>query len=323
MNHGSLFNGIGGFQLAAEWMGWKNVFSSEIDSFCNRITKYYWPNCIQHGDIHKTDFTIYRGTIDVVTGGFPCQPYSVAGKRKGKTDERHLWPEMLRAIREIQPDWVVPENVHGFINWSRGMVFDEVQTDLETAFKESKENLEREGYDVVPIVLPACAKDAPHIRNRIWFVAHARNNGHGNGFGKVGQTKENFKGEEQRKEWNKIFGERNRNNIERIDASGNAANTTFSRMEGNRSDRKQESQSQIGQGLSGCNSSRNNWEKWPTQPPICDGNDGISTRLDLTTISKRKWIEESLKAGGNAIVPQVAFELFKAIETYNVLQTDK
>jgi len=107
MRHGSLFSGIGGFDLAAEWMGWENVFHCEWNKFGQQVLKYYWPKAISYEDITKTDFTIHRGRIDILTGGFPCQPYSSAGKRLGKEDERHLWPEMLRAIREIQPSWVV------------------------------------------------------------------------------------------------------------------------------------------------------------------------------------------------------------------------
>lgn len=124
LSHGSLFSGIGGFDLAAEWMGWENKFHCEIEEFPKRVLKYYWPNAKSYDDITKTDFTIWRGKIDILTGGFPCQPYSVAGKRLGKEDDRHLWPEMLRAIREIQPSWVVGENVSGLINWNGGLVFD-------------------------------------------------------------------------------------------------------------------------------------------------------------------------------------------------------
>ena len=160
MRHGSLFSGIGGFDLAAQWMGWENVFHCEWNEFGKRVLSYYWPNAISYHDITKTDFTIYRGGIDILTGGFPCQPYSMAGKRKGKDDERHLWPEMLRAIREIQPRWVVGENVLGLVNWDGGLVFDEVQADLES-----------QGYEVQPYVLPACAVNAPHRRDRVWFVA--------------------------------------------------------------------------------------------------------------------------------------------------------
>src|SRR5690625_805792 len=106
MNHGSLFSGIGGFDLAAEWMGWENIFNCEIEELPRKILNHYWPDAISYEDIKKTDFTIHRGQIDILTGGFPCEPYSQAGKRLGKDDERHLWPEMLRAIREIAPTWI-------------------------------------------------------------------------------------------------------------------------------------------------------------------------------------------------------------------------
>lgn len=162
MNHGSLFSGIGGFDLAAQMMDWENIFHCEWNPFGQKILKHYWPKAISYNDITQTDFSIHRGKIDILTGGFPCQPYSVAGKRKGKEDERHLWPEMLRAIREIQPSWVVGENVFGLINWSGGLVFHEVQTDLEAA-----------GYEVWPYVLPAAAVNAPHRRDRVWFIAHS------------------------------------------------------------------------------------------------------------------------------------------------------
>lgn len=129
--HGSLFSGIGGFDLAAQWMGWENAFHCEINPFARQILKYYWPKAVAYADIKQTDFTIWRGKINVLTGGFPCQPYSIAGNRKGTEDDRHLWPEMLRAIRQIAPRIVVGENVHGFVNWKGGMVFNQMQADLE------------------------------------------------------------------------------------------------------------------------------------------------------------------------------------------------
>jgi len=165
MTHGSLFSGIGGFDLAAEWMGWGNKFHCEWNEFGQKVLNYYWPDAECFTDITKSDFTKYANRIDILTGGFPCQPYSMAGKRKGKEDERHLWPEMLRAIKEIQPRWVVGENVFGLVNWSGGLVFHEVQTDLEAA-----------GYEVWPYVLPAVSVNAPHRRDRIWFVAYSRHN---------------------------------------------------------------------------------------------------------------------------------------------------
>ena len=130
MTHASLFSGIGGFDLAAEYMGWDNVFNCEWEDFPHRVLQHQFPNAEQHRDIHDLDATQYHGRIDVLTGGFPCQPYSVAGKRKGKEDERHLWPEMLRVIRECSPRWVVGENVRGLVSWNGGLVFEEVCVDL-------------------------------------------------------------------------------------------------------------------------------------------------------------------------------------------------
>lgn len=165
LKHGSLFSGEGGFDLAAQWCGWDNAFHCEITPFCRHILKYYWPNAKLYKDIRDTDFTVLRGRIDVLSGGFPCQPYSVAGKRKGKDDDRHLWPEKLRAVREISPIWVVGENVRGLVNWNGGLVFDEVQADLEA-----------EGYEVLPFILPAAGVEAPHRRERILFIAYSDSN---------------------------------------------------------------------------------------------------------------------------------------------------
>ena len=134
----SLFSGIGGFELAAEWAGWQNVVSCEINPFGRQVLNHYWPNAYHHDDIktltfEKIDYELKQrfgenwDSDDIIlTGGFPCQPYSAAGKRLGKEDERHLWPEMLRIIREVQPKWVVGENVLGLVNWSGGLVFEEV-----------------------------------------------------------------------------------------------------------------------------------------------------------------------------------------------------
>jgi DNA (cytosine-5)-methyltransferase 1 len=163
MKHGSLFSGIGGFDLAAEWMGWENVFHCEINEFCNKILKHYWPNAKSYTDIKSTNFNIWKGTIDIITGGFPCQPFSGAGNRKGKEDDRYLWEEMLRTIREVQPRWVVCENVSGLISLSKGMVFHEIQTSLEA-----------EGYEIFPVLnIPACSKDLPHKRERVWIIAYS------------------------------------------------------------------------------------------------------------------------------------------------------
>lgn len=162
MTHGSLFSGIGGFDLAAEWMGWTNVFQVEFDLFCQKVLKKNFPHANIYGDIREFDGRPYAGAIDVISGGFPCQPFSVAGKRKGEADDRHLWPEMLRVIREIAPAWVVGENVAGLISMDGGRVFEQICADLESL-----------GYSPEAFVIPAIGVGAPHRRDRLWIAAHA------------------------------------------------------------------------------------------------------------------------------------------------------
>ncbi len=166
MTHWSLFSGIGGFDLAAEWAGWTNLFNCEIDPFCQKVLKYHFPNVEQYKNICETDFTVWRGRVNVLSGGFPCQPFSLAGKRKGTEDERHLWLEMLRAIREICPGWVVGENVPGILNLSNGLVFEQVCSDLEN-----------EGYNVGAYILPAASVNGKIRRERCWFIAKSMRNG--------------------------------------------------------------------------------------------------------------------------------------------------
>lgn len=165
MRHASLFSGIGAPELAAYWLGWENVFHCEINPFCRQVLNYWFTNSKSYEDITKTDFREWQGTIDVLTGGFPCQPFSVAGKRKGTEDNRYLWPEFKRAIREIKPPWVIGENVAGILS----MVQPSKKADMEnipaTEYEDKQEfvietickDLEAEGYTVQPIVIPACA----------------------------------------------------------------------------------------------------------------------------------------------------------------------
>lgn len=157
----NLFDGIGGFGLAAKWMGWDNVASCEIDPYCRRVLDYWFDYKYIYDDIKTTDFTTLRGHIDLVTGGFPCQPFSLAGKQLGEKDDRYLWPHMLRAIREVRPRWVVAENVRGLLTQSDGVVFEQVCAGMEA-----------EGYEAQPFVLPAAGVGAPHRRDRLWIVAH-------------------------------------------------------------------------------------------------------------------------------------------------------
>lgn len=166
MKHADIFSGIGGWLMAAQWVGWQTEFNCEINPFARKVLKYYYPDAIQYEDITKTDFSVHRGGIDVLTGSWPCQPFSLAGKQKGKDDQRYLWPELLRAIREIGPRWFVGENVPGLINGNGGMEFEQVCSDLEA-----------EGYEVTPFIIPAAGVGAPHQRERLWIVAFKASSG--------------------------------------------------------------------------------------------------------------------------------------------------
>ena len=320
----SLFSGIGGFELAAQWMGWDNVLSCEINPFGRKVLEHYWPDSYHHDNVK----TLNRETIlknsrwnpaadTVVCGGFPCQPYSAAGKRLGTEDDRHLWPEMLRTIREIQPTWVVGENVRGLTNWNGGVVFDQVQADLEN-----------EGYEVTPFLLPACAVNAPHRRDRIWFVAYSVNGGHSTG----------RKEEAESRELSRI----NRPEMVSREPDGTSissvtSDTANTGIEGMRPERENEiygfrdASNTQDSGLStrsvrpkkeqfrGRNITMGSrqWDGFPTQSPVCSRNDELSSRLVGITFSKHR--QESIKAYGNAVVPQLVLQIFMAIEKYNNL----
>ena len=278
MKHIGLFEGIGGFSLSAQLVGWETIAWCEWDAFCQTVLKYHFPHATPHSDIRTTDFTGYHGKIDILTGGFPCQPYSTAGKRKGTDDERHLWPEMRRAIREISPRWVVGENVGGLISWNGGLVFEQVQVDLEA-----------EGYEVQAFVLPACGVDAPHKRDRVWFVAHSKMHNDRGSAGEVSKT--------NGRQVCELLSELGCSD----EAPAAAANATGSgRFQVN---------SESKPGLATQNIP--DWRQFPTQPPLCSRNDGFSPELVGITVSKHR--RESIKAYGNAIVSQVALQIFKAI----------
>ncbi len=321
---GHLFNGIGGFALAAHWMGWSNVMHCEIDPFCNKVMNHHFPNSFQHEDIRTTDFTIWRGSIDLITGGFPCQPYSTAGKRKGTADDRHLWPQMLRASREIQPGWIVGENVRGLTNWNGGLVFDEVQADLEA-----------EGYKVLTFLLPAAGVNAPHRRDRIWFIAHRANAGAESmrsGKDKIHESGSfaNAKGIGRdngiaKNEWSAPGKKHTFSNTPEVCIQQYVTNAECLRLPvGNDQQDGRGTQSIIER--SNC---IGYWQNFPTQSPVCNRNDGIPFGLADYPVSSKygsrilkgkqaygRWRKESIKALGNAIVPQVAYQIFKAIEQY-------
>lgn len=270
LTHASLFSGIGGAELAASWLGWTNMFHCEIQEFQRKVLEYWFPNSISYEDITKTDFSKWRRHIDVLTGGFPCQPFSVAGKRKGAEDNRYLWAEMLRAIRQIQPTWVVGENVNGILSMVQpgketkmgrtNDLFDEnfiYRKEQKFTIEAICEDLESAGYSVQPFVIPACAVGAPHRRDRVWIVAHAK--------------------------------------------GARSARELFGKQEQIQSDRQN------------CRIDKSDFRCFPTQSPICNRDDGLPFRMADLTISFPKWRSKSIEVLGNAWVPQVAFEIFKAI----------
>ena len=375
MKHASLFSGIGGFDLAAQWMGWTNVFHVEINPWCSKILNYHFPQSKSYEDITKTDFTPWRGKIDILTGGFPCQPFSVAGGRKGQDDDRYLWPQMLRAIREIRPTWVIGENVAGIISMvqpgeeitveSQASLFEtadkETIHDQEFVIESVCRDLEREGYTIQPLVIPACATGAPHRRDRVWFIAYRPNAGtkdlqpggkngiygfesNPNTSSKRLQTKrsEQFPariarvctqsithpdGErcnDRSDNWKErsFYYDKERNTqedqpkwTERKCWIGPNCSVT-SNSQGPRIKRKRkQQQKQIQPYRQDSRDIQTSWEKFPTQSPVCSRDDGLSSKLDGITFSK--WREESVKAYGNAIVPQVAFGIFKSINIVN------
>lgn len=251
MRHGSLFSGIGGFDLAAEWMGWENVFQVEKDSFCQKVLEKNFPQTKRYGDIKEFDGTKYRGAVDIISGGFPCQPFSEAGKRKGKEDDRFLWPEMLRVIREIRPAFVVCENVNGIISLGLG----DVLTSLEDT-----------GYITETFVIPACGVGAQHRRDRVWIIAYQDS-----------QSDKSLNG----------------NSRSRKLGSNHVPFTEYERCEEQRFTGKFQSDPVVPNG------------RWGDKSGFRGGTYGVPNRVDR------------IKSLGNAIVPQVAYEIFKAIEIVN------
>jgi DNA (cytosine-5)-methyltransferase 1 len=297
--HLDLFSGIGGFALAARWAGFRTIGFCEIDKYCQKIlAKNFLADtegrsllsadesstergCDSrldagrngariHSDIFKLDGTRYRG-VTLVTGGFPCQPFSVAGKRRGKADERHLWPEMLRVISEARPAWVLGENVAGII----GMELDQVLSDLETI-----------GYATRTFVIPACGVDAQHRRNRAWIVANAT------------QRQDNG---------------RERGNLEDTTGGRRCIDATIEPCGQDVADTECGGQSGPGQLVDAINSTTTETREatqpkhgrgpsiWLTEPDVGRVAHGIPARVDR------------LRGLGNAIVPQVAYQILKVI----------
>lgn len=400
MRHASIFSGIGAPELAAHWLGWENAFHCEINPFCKQVLRYWFSNSISYDDITKTNFRKWQGKIDVLTGGFPCQPFSVAGKRKGAEDNRYLWPEFKRAIREIRPPWVVGENVAGILSMVQPGKTTNMEDGTSSEYTVEQEfvaetickDFEAEGYDVQPMVIPACAVGAPHRRDRVWFIAH------NSSFGlqkerTEQQTNRNrgiyqyefitntddcstlrSSGRNEREGTQKRIQERD--DIQQsVQSTGLwepssytsscgqfhwCSNRTERRVclneergipknESERNERECGTRKDIpfdeytdnfrlegrGNPEEGCFSKSEfgggdtcglrYWEDFPTQPPICGRDDGISDLLDIDSVYKgsnythrrnpySKWRIEAIKAYGNAMVPQVIFQIYKFID---------
>ena len=271
-----LFSGIGGFSLGMEATKRINTVAfCEKDEYCRKVLKKHWSNTQQYIDIRDIDGT--KISADIISGGFPCQPFSVAGKRKGTTDDRYLWDEMLRVITEVKPRWVVGENVQGIINIDNGLVLRQVQTDLEA-----------QGFQVQCFLIPASGIGAWHRRNRVWIIANSK-------IVRSGKSR-NINQEKRLEE----------SNSTQFDGSGSdVPNSDIQRLERYRKEyelRKTKQEKNIE--WSSNVRTKESW--WQTQSKLCGVPNGISYELDKGRANR-------IKSLGNSIVPQIAFEIGKAI----------
>lgn len=316
MKHIDLFSGIGGFAYAVDqvWDNAEHIFCDN-DKFCQQVLKKHWPNSKIYGDIRQFTANAERDRrhseaqqkmdeeadrrkegcgfddcgYDLLTGGFPCQPFSQAGRRRGTEDDRYLWPEMLRVIREFHPRWVIGENVGGFVTWNGGMVLQQVCADLENT-----------GYEVQPFIIPACAVNAPHRRDRVWIVANCNSGG---------------------------IRRHQREGVEEgtTTRSGSQCDDTHAKSERNRGCAGQECgipqrivqpEERQGSEVRGeserCFSWNDNWLEVATE--FCGVDDRLPVELDGFELSKARHRKERLKSLGNAIVPAVAVRILKVIK---------
>jgi DNA (cytosine-5)-methyltransferase 1 len=323
LKHLDLFSGIGGFALAARMVGSiETVAFCECEPYAQAVLKKHWPDVPICNDIHQLKGNDY-GPIDIITGGFPCQPYSLAGKRKGNDDNRALWPEMFRVIREARPRWVLGENVAGIVS----LALDGVLTDLEN-----------EGYTCQAFIIPACAVNAKHRRDRVWIVGHSQDNrmegmrsggeqvASGNAGEKVSMRPSEIVAHAPRKSIQRKSGkldeaERSRQGLNAAACSGSedVADANRFRLEEARTEqlstgasRKSEAvRNATGEGLPDWASGTVGQPCPITEFERPDGREierdfrgmahGVSNRVDR------------IKSLGNAIVPQVAAEILRAI----------
>jgi len=317
--HLDLFSGIGGFALAAKWNGYRTVGFCDNEPYAQAVLKKHWPEVPCHKDIREVRGELYAG-VTLLTGGFPCQPFSVAGKQRGKDDNRYLWPEMLRVIQEAKPAWIIGENVAGIVN----LALDQVCADLEG-----------QGYEVEPIIVPACAVDAPHRRDRVWIVGYSKLDGltasktSGGLFDQSEEQRGKVKEWESSgascassdvadsvslsersahggKEWGCVRGrkdedisQRNEMGSNSSDSRENVADTVSERGCGGNSER--EYAEDAGQSSRDSRDNSRGVATWLAEPNVGRVANGIPNR------------SHRLKGLGNAIVPQVASEIIRCI----------
>ena len=302
MNHLDLFSGIGGFSLGLEATQRINTVAfCEIDSFCTKVLNKNWPTVPVYKDIKELTYEKLKADgirpIDIITGGYPCQPFSQAGRKKGEEDPRHLWPEYFRLIKECRPTWVIGENVSGHIK----LGLDSVLADLES-----------EGYAVRTFSISAASIGSNHKRERVWVVAHTRQPGRR--IESSRNTKSLGRGSFEETKWstntNKASGssertttvadtksERTRKNDERVwERSSRASRRETTTIPNTNSDREKRNQSKNRQG---SGSEQNNW--WDLEPKLGRVAHGIPDRT------------HRLRALGNSVVPHIPYYLAQSI----------
>ena len=309
LTHLSLFSGIGGLDLAAEMAGFVTVGQCEWGDYQTKILEKHWPDVPRWRDIRTLtggDFFQRTGlrTVDLISGGFPCQPFSQAGKRRGTDDDRYLWPEMCRVISELRPTWVLGENVPGIVN----LALDTVLSDLEA-----------QGYKSQTFIIPACGVDAPHKRNRVailaysidrcgtmrwnWELQNASEDGREGADHRRG-TEATFSGEwREDKPGASGMADGIRTTVHQV--GSNSDSIRLQRCADieileftNRSSREREPVPAQSPRTCGMHSA---WENWPDEPELDRVADGIPNRMDR------------IKCLGNAVVPQQFYPFFEAI----------
>ena len=334
ITHYDLFAGIGGFSLALDTIFYdseiKHIFC-EWEAFPTAILRKHWPDGTYYGDIADlvADTNIRRrdtqslprtissskednnnaiaSNITIVTGGFPCQPFSHAGRRQGTADNRYLWPQMFAVIRNVRPDWVIAENVRGLVTWNDGMVLETVCADLES-----------KGYEVQPLVIPAVAIGAPHRRDRVWIVAHANRGEQRAGLGRLQEAHGEIPERDDHAEPCNAgtvngFTSNSVNHGQGGEERGGVA-TPYSVPQEHR---EEDSAAREFERTTCDGYDHRPWETdWrEVALATCHDrmDDGLPRWMDGVTISASRHRKERLKACGNAIVPQVAMEIFSAI----------